>query len=284
MKLSELLAGIGRPVAYYPGLRRVTRSTTATIFLCQFVYWTGKEASGDGWIYKTAEEIEEETGLSYDEQLTARKSLVKSGLIEERYKRLEHQMFFRANLTKLDEMWKSPYWHCQTPDIGVANMGTLALPISLIGTTEITTENTAEIASATPHGENSESSGLTSQVALHETRPRTVQKRGDLVDGILEMSQMSGVKKSIRIDNLESLIAVRLGITPTRRGWKDFLEFIDKRQQEQQQMLDVFLNWLKETPKFDVSFWGPERMRENWDRAFVVDHSVKIDSDGGFYV
>ena len=299
MKLSEFLSDIGRPVAYYPGLRKVTRSTTATIFLCQFIYWTGKEAAGDGWIYKTSEEIEEETGLSYDEQLTARKSLVKSGLLEERYKRLEHQMFFRADLTKLDDLWKSPYGCCQTPDIGVANMGTLALPISLNGTTETTTENTTEIALAARHGETTESSGLNIQATLHEPilpvgegvkeqtkpQPRTdVQKRGDLVDGIIELSQASGVKKSIRIDNLEEIIHKRFNISPTRRGWKDFLEFVDKRQQEQAQMLPEFLDWMTATPKFDISFWGPLRMQENWDRAFVSNHSVKIDSDGGFYV
>ncbi len=111
-----------------------------------------------------------------------------------------------------------------------------------------------------------------------------VQKRGDLVDGIIELSQASGVKKSIRIDNLEEIIHKRFNISPTRRGWKDFLEFVDKRQQEQAQMLPEFLDWMTATPKFDISFWGPLRMQENWDRAFVSNHSVKIDSDGGFYV
>ena len=62
MKLSDYLVGVGRPIAYYPGLRKLTGSTNVTIFLCQFVYWTGKGDNEDGWIYKTSDEIEAETG------------------------------------------------------------------------------------------------------------------------------------------------------------------------------------------------------------------------------
>ena len=110
-----------------------------------------------------------------------------------------------------------------------------------------------------------------------------VQKRGDLVDGIIELSQASGVKKSIRIDNLEEIIHKRFNISPTRRVWKDFLEFVDKRQQEQAQMLPEFLDWMTATPKFDISFWGPLRMQENWDRAFVADSTRHYTKDDGVY-
>ena len=142
MKLSDYIQGVGRPIAYYPGLRSITGSTTATIFLCQFIYWTGKESSKDGWIYKTSADIEEETGLSYDEQRTARKKLVSTGLIEENYARLEHQMYFKVDLDMLNEMWRK--LNPQVPEMGNAKMGNVATPNSLIGTTEITTENTSE--------------------------------------------------------------------------------------------------------------------------------------------
>lgn len=143
MKLSETLQGIGRPVAFYPGLRKITGSTTATILLCQLFYWTGKEASGDGWIYKTSDELTEETGLSYDEQVTARKHLVEHDLIEEEYKRLEHKMYFRVCMETINAVW-------EIPETGIAKMGKAvstvstkaALPNSLNGTTETTTENT----------------------------------------------------------------------------------------------------------------------------------------------
>ena len=258
MKLTEFISDVGRPIAYYPSLRKITGSTTATIFICQFLYWTGKGTTGDGWIYKTIQDIEIETGLSEDEQVGARKKLIASGLLEENYKRLEHQMYYRVNLNELNKKWEE-ISKVGFPETGNSGFGKPEIQVSLIGTTEITTETT-----------------------VHAEKPNI--KRGDLVDGIIEMSQMPGIKKSIRIDNLESIINVRLGITPTRKGWKDFLEFVDKRQQEQQQMLTTFLDWLKATPKFDVSFWGPDRMRENWDRAFISERTVTIDPDGGMYV
>lgn len=142
MKLSEFLTDIGRPVSYYPGLRKITGSTTATILICQLVYWTGKEQSGDGWIYKSAEELENETGLSYDEQKTARAKLVERGIVKEDYKRLEHKMYFQVQLDMLNELW-------DIPEHGNAKMGkaelprtsNMAMPNSLNDLTENTIEN-----------------------------------------------------------------------------------------------------------------------------------------------
>jgi hypothetical protein len=108
MKPSEFLQDIGRPMAYYPKLRKVTGSTTATILLCNFIYWRGKESGADGWLYKSSDEIEDETGLSYREQQSARKLLVKKGLMEEKYQRLDHKMYFRLDLQVLDTTWS----HC----------------------------------------------------------------------------------------------------------------------------------------------------------------------------
>jgi len=106
MRLADFLQEIGRPVAYYPKLRRITGSTTATILLCQLVYWTGRQADPDGWIYKTAAEIEEETGLSEKEQRTARRNLKGRGLLQERYDRLNHRMYYRVDLAALNAEWE----------------------------------------------------------------------------------------------------------------------------------------------------------------------------------
>ena len=151
MKLSETLEGIGKPVAYYPNLRVITKSTSATVFLCQFIYWIGKETLKDNWIYKTAEEITKETGLSYDEQKTARKNLVDVGLLEEKYQRIEHRMLFKVNKDKLDELWEgivatpsSGNPQRQDGEHGDTAFGNMATPHSLIGTTENTAETTTE--------------------------------------------------------------------------------------------------------------------------------------------
>lgn len=141
MKLSDFLADVGRPIAYYPGLRQITGSTTATILFCQLMYWTGKEKSGDGWIYKSAEELEDETGMSYDEQKTARAKLIERGLIEEDYKRLEHRMYFRVKLDTLNAVWEIPeHGNAQMGKQAMPDSSNMATPSSLNDLTETTRE------------------------------------------------------------------------------------------------------------------------------------------------
>lgn len=107
MKFSDVLNDIGRPVAYYPRLAVAIGNVKATVLLCQFFYWKGKESLADGWIYKTAEDITYETGLSYKEQIGAREKLVSLGLLEERNDRPNHQLLFRVNTDNLNDLWDS---------------------------------------------------------------------------------------------------------------------------------------------------------------------------------
>jgi hypothetical protein len=95
--LSVALKTLGQCVAYYPSLARVM-GIKESIFLCQLIYWTpkGRHEKGEGWIYKSVEEMDAETGLSYKEQIRVRKSLVDQGLIEEFYERNEHRLYFKV--------------------------------------------------------------------------------------------------------------------------------------------------------------------------------------------
>jgi hypothetical protein len=68
-------------------------------------YWNGKGTNG--WFWKTAEQLREETGLSYHEQLQARKNLKALGLLEERRDRRENKLYFRVNENKLNDLWES---------------------------------------------------------------------------------------------------------------------------------------------------------------------------------
>ncbi|MFM0261593.1 hypothetical protein [Paraburkholderia sediminicola] len=69
--------------------------------LCaQLVYWKGKERSENG-IYKTAEELRKETGLSAYQQRKARAQMVALGFMSESYRRLEHRMYFKLDTDKL---------------------------------------------------------------------------------------------------------------------------------------------------------------------------------------
>ena len=51
-----------RPLAYHPVLAKILRSTTAGIFISQILYWTPRSRNEDRWIYKTQDEVFEETG------------------------------------------------------------------------------------------------------------------------------------------------------------------------------------------------------------------------------
>jgi len=140
MKLTDFIQDAGRPVAFYPSLRRITGSTTATLFLCQLIYWKGKEADADGWIYKTSEEMEAETGLSYNEQKTARANLKDAGLIEEHYARLDHKLKFRLNFDTINEKWGNA--DTDNGESGNPSFGNDTSPNSL-NESENTTENTS---------------------------------------------------------------------------------------------------------------------------------------------
>jgi hypothetical protein len=104
MKLTEFLTEIGRPLAYYPSLAKIM-GVKECIFLCQLVYWDGKQADPDGWIYKKVTEINDETGLSYKEQVTARRTLRRLNLLAEKEDRLNHKKYYRVNLDNLNDLW-----------------------------------------------------------------------------------------------------------------------------------------------------------------------------------
>lgn len=156
MKLSESLQGLGHPVAYYPILGKVF-GMQESIFLAQFVYWTGKGDDPDGWIYKSAEEIQQETGLTYEQQQRVRKVLgsherygVRGSrirrvhfeqIIEEKYDRTKHRMYYRVNLPALDRAFSENLFsglnsgavgYYPSTHLGKARQGTWVKPSSSI--------------------------------------------------------------------------------------------------------------------------------------------------------
>jgi hypothetical protein len=234
MKLTEFLQGVGRPVAYYPSLRKLTGSTTATILLCQLFYWTGKEASGDGWIYKSSDELAEETGLSYDEQVTARKNLVERELIEEDYKRLEHKMYFRVCTETINTVW-------EIPETGNAKMGKAESRLSLNGTTENTTENTTQ-----------------------EIKPEI---KKDMVDGLLEIGQMPGAKTKLVKEYIFEEIKRKLGMNPSGKDAESFINYAAQEHKKGHDFERFLSWWIENNP--DPIYWSFRRMEQMHPRAFV---------------
>ncbi|EJH1758859.1 DNA-binding protein [Escherichia coli] len=103
MRPSDLLLDFGHPVAYYPGLVKYMGSPHAVIFFGQIFYWQDKAHAEEG-VHKTREEIQSETGLTFEQQAVARKHLVSRGILVETHKRLEHKMFYRIDCERLNEI------------------------------------------------------------------------------------------------------------------------------------------------------------------------------------
>jgi hypothetical protein len=106
MKFSDVFRGLGRPVVYYPSLNALTGSVVATVFLANLFQWSGTQRDPDGWIYKTQEEIEAETGLSRREQETARKQLRAATLLREERRGVPARLYYLIQVETLNAAWE----------------------------------------------------------------------------------------------------------------------------------------------------------------------------------
>jgi hypothetical protein len=255
MRLTDFLTGVGRPVAYYPSLRRITGSTNATIFLCQLIYWKGKEADPNGWLYKESDEIEKETGLSYGEQKTARRLLVEAGLIEEHYARLDHQMRFLVNLDVINEKWGIE--ETSVPESGKPQLGNEQKPRSLIES-ESTTETTTTGFSQTNEVQEHYST------AYH----RGEQERPDKVSEWLKLVNAPGLKEQARLDALLSAFGEAFTVNTETAEWKKLAKHAISEQKLKGYDPQVFIEWVKRQKGYP-EFWSCKRMLTEYPRAFV---------------
>ncbi len=89
---------------YYPMLAQVVGGVKEAVLLCSMIKRLPTNDSQEMQI--TQDEIVTSTGLTHEEQKSARKVLKEKGLLERRYARLEHQMYFTVNLPRLIELWQ----------------------------------------------------------------------------------------------------------------------------------------------------------------------------------
>lgn len=103
MNAVETLKLIGRPNAYYPKLAKPLGGVNPAVLFSQLFYWQDK-ATSDLGVYKTRDELEEETGLSHNEQRTAIKKLQEKGVLIVTEKRLDHKTFYKIDNAKVNEI------------------------------------------------------------------------------------------------------------------------------------------------------------------------------------
>lgn len=106
MKVGEFLRELGHPISYYPKLVPVAGSVNATVLLCQLLYWDGKQHDPDGWIYKTQDELREETGLTRAMQEEARGKLRSRGILEEVKRGVPARLYYRVDIDALERAWE----------------------------------------------------------------------------------------------------------------------------------------------------------------------------------
>lgn len=106
MKLTDLLQEVGRPIAYYPSLNAITGSVNATLLITQLLYWHERASDPEHWIYKTHLEINVETGLSRDEQRTARANLKRVLFLREKRSGMPSRLYFQVDVDAINTAWE----------------------------------------------------------------------------------------------------------------------------------------------------------------------------------
>jgi hypothetical protein len=91
-----------RPIAYHPILAKAFGGVTSGVFLSQLCYWSSRGADDDGWIWKTQEEWEEETGLTRREQDTARRKLEEAEVLKVERRGLPARLYYRLEWAVLE--------------------------------------------------------------------------------------------------------------------------------------------------------------------------------------
>lgn len=254
MKLSDYIIDLGRPVAFYPNLKKITGSITASLFLCQILYWTPR-SKNDGWIFKDHYEIEEETSLSYYEQKTARKILRELGILEEQRERWKYKTRYKINEEVLNFLWEQ-----------ATGEKSQTLSKEKIEETE-TKEELNEL-------QKYQDPALHPEHPLHRT---AIEKRGDIIDGMIDLSKDPGATKETKKNEIIDKVESKLRINIANKTWARFVEYIYIRQEHHNEPVDKFIDWMLEqrSDGFKSTYYTPDKLMMLYPQAFITKPKEK---------
>jgi len=253
MKLSEYITDIGNPVAYNPKFRKITGSINSALLLCQLLLWTDK--TEDGWVWKNSWDIEEETGLNYDEQIGARKLLTERNLIEEQYMRLNHKMRFKINQEELNNLWRKSG----------------GKKITKIKTRKEQREEKYSDKKSISCPEKNKTSEFTEDTQGNEYRKYVNLEEGErdwLIDAVGSENAKKANEKIRRIEEIRNKLQERLNIIADNSRWETFIKFVYQQEINNNRPVDTFITWAL-YEGFDPLYWTPEKMKTLYPRAFV---------------
>lgn len=138
------------PIAFHRCFVDITGSVNAALMLSQAVYWQRRNEEGKWW-FQTREKWTDETGLTRDEQETARKKLLKLGFWKEELRGIPAKLYFQVDLEQLiTAICGDPTIRVQhtQPDGGIAPNSDEENPPAIVGkeTKEETKEESAPTA------------------------------------------------------------------------------------------------------------------------------------------
>lgn len=102
-RLTDFLDGLGRVVIYYPGLVPILGGVKPAILFGQLYWWRARFEREE--FFMPIPEVLSATGFSMEELAGARRKLAMLGVLQERYARFEHRVYFALNLPRLNELW-----------------------------------------------------------------------------------------------------------------------------------------------------------------------------------
>lgn len=103
MSKSTIQIMLQRPIAYHAIVAKAFDNVKLAILWSQLYYWSDRTTDPEGWIYKTQEDIFNETGLSRRNQVTARTEGKELGVIQEEKRGVGNRpsvLHFRVDLEK----------------------------------------------------------------------------------------------------------------------------------------------------------------------------------------
>ena len=148
--------GLDDPSPIFPGWRN-SLAASKLAFIFPLFYWS-RRAGVSGEFWKSVDELCDETGLTPDEERAARKLEVEKGLVNVRYARFEHRLYFRINDERLDELFAA--WLTQDGHMGNSEMADRKIPDGDVGKANFDKsdpENTSETTNIRTHMSDSAS-------------------------------------------------------------------------------------------------------------------------------
>lgn len=252
MKPINTLRAVGRPVAFYPSLSKHVGGTKACLFLCQLMYWSDKTSSDLG-VYKSSNEWEEETGLSYKEQATARKELVKRGLIVETHKRLEHRIYFKFNDESFDSMIMAIH---STSNSRNADRAVGGVPNDTFDHTENTTETTTE---NKPYSSEVEKTTTDKQVSKVISDAAIQTPKGEKWGGHDDLKAAQWIYQKV-------LITSPTAKEPNWTAWANDIRLMRQRDNRTHREICAVFEWASKDSFWCTNVLSPATLRKQWDK------------------